>query len=634
MFRVGPFAFWGGYQIEGPVCYAVCRREESRKMNRSNYYISLDIRDSYGACLLDMKQADTHRRLHITLTDGGLPYLLTPGCYPVFTAKRPDGSGIFNACTVEDNTVIYDITLQDTAAVGLLRCELRLYDGALELDQNGIPEIRDENIQLLTCAAFGIRIHPTVYDDSDTPASGDELSALSKTLVDARSTVQAILDAKNSGQFSGPQGAPGVKGEKGDTGAPGADGYTPVRGVDYWTEEDQQQFDAALAKKAEIHNDTIGPNAWSSKAIIDRLCPGFTESGNVAQCQPVEGYPLEAVSQITPSLEGFTKLTLTQLGKNLLTNDETLIYKHRNKYIYATTGGVYYWTDNPDTDPLKCYATDFIPCSHLQGLTVTWDGLPAKVLNKNTSAGMAFFTEPNNASFISGNNTLATFAVPENANYMRLTLLVVAAPNQQLELGSTITAFEPYTEKAYTADFGSPVYGGSFDWSTGMLTATHKAVVLRDLNWRYSSPNWCFLADLPDPTAGAALCNIFTHAPGKHRDIKTGGYVNHLSFDIDPEEKSIAVSFLDYADYAPDYSGDEKALQEFLKYLESENAVLVYPLATPVTVQLDPQAVTAKAGVNTLYSSAGSTQVSGRMDPVTVIETLSTRLAALEDAAI
>ena len=30
-----------------------------------------------------------------------------------------------------------------------------------------------------------------------------------------------------------------IKGPKGDTGPAGADGATPVRGVDYWTEEDQ-----------------------------------------------------------------------------------------------------------------------------------------------------------------------------------------------------------------------------------------------------------------------------------------------------------------------------------------------------------------------------------------------------------
>ena len=46
----------------------------------------------------------------------------------------------------------------------------------------------------------------------------------------------------------GPQGDPGAAGPKGDTGAPGpqgpagANGYTPVRGVDYWTEEDKQEI--------------------------------------------------------------------------------------------------------------------------------------------------------------------------------------------------------------------------------------------------------------------------------------------------------------------------------------------------------------------------------------------------------
>lgn len=46
----------------------------------------------------------------------------------------------------------------------------------------------------------------------------------------------------------GADGAPGAKGEKGDPGADGipgekgADGYTPVKGVDYWTEEDQAEM--------------------------------------------------------------------------------------------------------------------------------------------------------------------------------------------------------------------------------------------------------------------------------------------------------------------------------------------------------------------------------------------------------
>ena len=37
----------------------------------------------------------------------------------------------------------------------------------------------------------------------------------------------------------GEQGIPGPKGDTGADGEPGKDGYTPVRGTDYWTEEDK-----------------------------------------------------------------------------------------------------------------------------------------------------------------------------------------------------------------------------------------------------------------------------------------------------------------------------------------------------------------------------------------------------------
>ena len=48
---------------------------------------------------------------------------------------------------------------------------------------------------------------------------------------------------KETRQWVGIPALAGPKGDKGDTGAQGpagADGYTPQRGVDYWTAEDQQ----------------------------------------------------------------------------------------------------------------------------------------------------------------------------------------------------------------------------------------------------------------------------------------------------------------------------------------------------------------------------------------------------------
>lgn len=48
---------------------------------------------------------------------------------------------------------------------------------------------------------------------------------------------------------TGPKGDTGEPGPQGATGAAGTDGKTPVKGVDYWTEEDKQEIiDAVVAE--------------------------------------------------------------------------------------------------------------------------------------------------------------------------------------------------------------------------------------------------------------------------------------------------------------------------------------------------------------------------------------------------
>lgn len=91
---------------------------------------------------------------------------------------------------------------------------------------------------------------------------------------DGKSAYQIWLDAGNTGTEAdflaslkgekgdkgetgatgakGEKGDTGAKGEKGDTGATGAagkdgtNGVTPVKGVDYWTEEDKAEIIAAV----------------------------------------------------------------------------------------------------------------------------------------------------------------------------------------------------------------------------------------------------------------------------------------------------------------------------------------------------------------------------------------------------
>ena len=46
----------------------------------------------------------------------------------------------------------------------------------------------------------------------------------------------------------------------------------------------------------QLNDDAVNTTeAWSSKKIVDTLCPAFSVSGNPVTCNPVEGYPLGAV---------------------------------------------------------------------------------------------------------------------------------------------------------------------------------------------------------------------------------------------------------------------------------------------------------------------------------------------------
>lgn len=79
---------------------------------------------------------------------------------------------------------------------------------------------------------------------------------------------KALKEAKNSGEFDGEQGpagpkglqgAPGIQGPQGIAGKNGKDGKTPIKGVDYFTDDDKQKFIADLTPTIEsLINQALG----------------------------------------------------------------------------------------------------------------------------------------------------------------------------------------------------------------------------------------------------------------------------------------------------------------------------------------------------------------------------------------
>lgn len=122
---------------------------------------------------------------------------------------------------------------------------------------------------------------------------------------------------------TGPKGDPGEQGEKGDPGPAGKDGL------------DAPQIDDT-AVSAE--------NPWSSRKIIETLCPPLDVSGNPVTCEPVAGYPLGVVARWEPTQAGEGEPYPAGGGPQLLDISRCT----------ATVGKPYGLTITIDGDIIKC----------------------------------------------------------------------------------------------------------------------------------------------------------------------------------------------------------------------------------------------------------------------------------------
>ena len=127
----------------------------------------------------------------------------------------------------------------------------------------------------------------------------------------------------------GEQGPQGIQGEQGPQGPQGPTGDTGPQGP----KGDPGPAGAPGKDGTQIDDTAITESApWSSKHIVDMLCPPLEETGNPVQCYPVAGYALgvkaswEPVQEGsgTPSpenirpIKGRDRVTVERCGENLL----------------------------------------------------------------------------------------------------------------------------------------------------------------------------------------------------------------------------------------------------------------------------------------------------------------------------
>ena len=369
---------------------------------------------------------------------------------------------------------------------------------------------------------------------------------------------------------------------------------------------------------------------WSSKHIIDMLCPPLEESGNPVVCYPVAGYPLGVKASWEPvqegsgtpspenirSIKGRDSVTVERCGENLLNFPQ-----------------IKTWTqyDGPYTLKLKA-ATYYLTCGN--------------VVRGGTNAPVIAFTDENLITWkylnqgmkekIQLEKDCQTFALYSHGYDFHGSAGVTATVEDlMLVAGNEISgAYKPYTGQTTPLTLHETVYGGEVDAVSGEGQETQKLVILNGTeswnSWGINAHNPAitgfYTYDINDYDAKNAK-GICSHLETPNQDV-WGGRNAGIGFATVGSSRYFMFSMLTSS--LPDISAGHE-VASLKAYLAAQNDAgtpvqIAYKLAEPVPfTATGAQPLSALAGANTVLTDADSATVTGRADPVK-------RITDLEDA--
>ena len=316
--------------------------------------------------------------------------------------------------------------------------------------------------------------------------------------------------------------------------------------------------------------------AWSSKKILDTLCPPFTETGNPITCTPVDDYPLDVTVTMEPIQEGTgdpspdnvrpitgrDSVQVTRCGKNLLS---------LNTFIqHLATIGTIRWGCVTPIIPSGQYSwrakykTEDHDAPYIYLDRIYTDGTTAGPLYISTekdelnTTGLINVEKPGMLFVYSATNAYQT----EEASKENIEKLLI-----QIQLGESADTYEPYQGSTTTLTLPETIYGGEVDAVSGV-----------------GSKEWGYIASYNGEPLPAEWIS--------DRDVYAAGTT------------------------------------------PTTGAQVAYKLATPEPFQATGnQPIPAIAGENTVYTDGDSLTVSGRTNPLSTIQTMQAQITALQDQA-
>lgn len=410
---------------------------------------------------------------------------------------------------------------------------------------------------------------------------------------------------------------------------------------------------------------TIGENTWSSKNIVDMLCPPLEESGNPVVCYPVAGYPLGVKASWEPVQEGSgnpspenirpikgrDSVKVERCGKNLLPFGERIENIYRQQIM----------TSDDLLLLSKAYAGQKVTLTFsVETQNIVFNDVVEDQLRKRIgfecNGTLADGTETNSLQCWLDNRDGELSKNGRKTKTVTITMPELAAGDikfyaQNIKSGSFVaygfgiyagttdpTTYTPYIGQTNTLTLPETVYGGEVDAVTGEGQKVWKSVALDGTeNWNTWGVNknntnvtGFFTYDINDySNDGSNIDKILCSTMSNEEKNIWGG--KNIGVGLAGSGSSKYLIYCITTNTLPDTTDDKKAMASFKTFLANLYAAgtpvqVAYKLATPTPfTATGAQPIPALAGANTILTDADVVEVTGRADPIK-------RITDLEDA--
>jgi hypothetical protein len=404
-------------------------------MSYSNYRITLDVRKTVASIQLTAKKGDAGRKIYITLSDKGKPCEIADDSYAVFAGVKPDGTKLYNKTTIENNTIIYDMTQQTTAVAGLVACEVKLFDSMSNL---------------LTSPKLTILVDDVVVPD-DEIVSMDEVTALTELILDARATrelANQVIEECNAATASANTAT-----QNATTATDNAKTATAAANAAAGRVEAAALRAETAATNAEEATEDTRAFLEDANTVLQEIRDVNVASSIVCEETGVVISLSDSSDKLLRGLKICGKTTqVTTTGKNLLSNEYDSVFGTMQGVTFADTGDGKISVSGTATDGIGFILVPYIagrrkpikPGTYtISGITGTGGFLAFYLYDsQEASTSITNFTVNGGGSrtfTVSADNYYGVYIYVQKDS----TAKMVVAP--QIEVGSVATAYEPYT---------------------------------------------------------------------------------------------------------------------------------------------------------------------------------------------